>query len=208
MHKPNKNVASGFWRLDEERPWLTEGSVYFIAKYINRSHNVLEFGAGASTVFFARRSKRVISFESGGYSVRLQNVQRSADWFQKLRDKFNQLKLNNVELYLLQGYPKSAIVYAHVLKSLPDDHFHWVLIDGANRNLCIDKSRNKLVSGGYMIIDNYDHIPAAKLISSMAVFMKDVYCTDLIKDLLRDWKEFRFDEEGWPGLGTLIFRKP
>lgn len=206
--KQVSNKDSGFWRLDKELPWLTEGSVSFIEKNINKSQNVLEFGAGASTVFFAKRAKAVISFESGGYSVRLQNVQRSADWFQKLSVKLKQLKLNNVQLYLLQGYPKSATLYAHVLNSLPNEHFHWVLVDGANRNLCIDKSRDKLVSGGYMIIDNYDHIPPKKFITSMKAFMRDEYCTDLIKDLLRDWEEFRFDEEGWPGLGTIIFQKP
>ncbi len=207
MQKKNRN-APGFWRLDEECPWLIENSVKFIQENINKSHNVLEFGAGASTVFFARRANKVISFESGGYSVRLGNVDRSAVWFQRLSAKFRQLKLNNVELYLLQGYPRSATVYTHVLNSLPNEHFHWILVDGANRKLCIDRGRDKLVSGGYMIIDNYDHIPAAKLISSMPVFMRDEYCADLIKDLLGGWKEFKFDEEGYSGLGTAIYQKP
>ena len=208
MQLRKSDKTPGFWRLDKERPWLTEGSVNFITEHINQSHNVLEFGAGASTVFFARRAKRVISFESGGYSVRLQNVQRSVDWFLQLRVKLNKLKLHNVELYLLQGHPKSSILYSRLIQALPDEHFHWVLVDGANRNLCIDRTRKKLVSGGYMIIDNYDHIPAAKLISSMEVFMREEYCTPLLESLFKDWQEFRFDEPEWPGKGTVIFQKP
>ena len=206
--KKKKKKFGGAWRLEEEVPWLTKKSVEFIKKNIDKSHNVLEFGAGASTIFFARNCNQVVSFESGGYSVRRNNVNRSALWYLRLVEKLKKFKITNVELYLLQGYPQSSRVYARVIDSLPDNAFHWALVDGANRNMCIKKSVDKLVSGGYLIIDNYDHIPPKKFINSMEVFMKDEYCLETMKILLSDWKVFKFDEDGWPGLGTIIFQKP
>ena len=198
---------SGEWRLDKELPWLTKGSIGFIEQHIKKQDMVLEFGSGASTLFFARRARKVISFESGGYSIRHGTIDRSVNWYKKLAQRLQKGKIHNVELYLLQGYPRSAIVDRHVLPSLPDNLFDWVLVDGANRVLCIDLSRDKLKSGGYMIIDNYDHIPPAKVIKNMQQYMKHEYCMEAIKKYLDGWQEFRYAEEGWGG-GTTILQKP
>lgn len=55
----------------------------------------MEFGSGASTIFFARRSKKVISFESGGYSTRKGNLERSLEWYKNLTNK---LKFNDIKI--------------------------------------------------------------------------------------------------------------
>ena len=157
---------AGEWRLDKELPWLTKGSIGFIEQHIKKQDMVLEFGSGASTLFFARRAQKVISFESGGYSIRHGVIDRSVTWFKKLSQRLKKNHLINVELYLIQGYPRSAIPYKYIINSLPDKYFDWVLVDGANRVLCIDMCRDKLKSGGYMIIDNYDHTPPAKIIKN------------------------------------------
>lgn len=203
-----KKKFAGFWRLEDESPWLTKDSINFIRKNIKKTHNVLEFGSGASTIFFAKHCKKIISFESGGYSVRLNNLKRSFDWYKLLTKKIENLKISNVELYLVHGYPQSSILYKHILSSLPNNFFHWVLVDGTNRRLCIEKSIEKLVNGGYLIIDNYDHIPEKKHISSFDLFMKNEYCLQTMNELLGGWKLFKFDEDDWPGKGTIIFKKP
>jgi hypothetical protein len=205
-----KKKFGGPWRLDEEDPlpWLTKESIKFIEKNMKKSDNVLEFGSGASTIFFSKRSNKVISFESGGYSVQVKNLKRSLTWFNILSEKMKKFNITNVELYLLQGYPQSSIVYSHVLDSLLDNSFNWVLIDGGNRNLCIEKGIEKLVRGGYLIIDNYDHTPKRRHITSVKLFKKNEQCLETMNTLLNGWECFKFDEKEWPGLGTIIFKKP
>jgi len=206
--KNKKKKFGGVWRLEEEVPWLTKKSVEFIQKNITKHHNVLEFGSGASTIFFARNCNKVISFESGGYSVRVNNLNRSLLWYQRLIEKMEKFKIKNVELYLIQGYPASSIVYDHILNSLPNDFFNWVLVDGSNRNLCIERGIEKLVIGGYLIIDNYDHLPEKKFLTDMKLYMKNEYCIETMDKLLDGWERFKFDQKDWPGLGTIIFKKP
>lgn len=179
----------GPWRITQELPWLTQGSVRFIEEHIDRSHSVLEFGSGGSTVFFARRAKEVISFESGGPDRKTDTLAESNRWYKLLVEKLHGSKINNVQLYLLHAYPESELLYSYILGSLPDEHFHWILIDGAYRNLCIEHSKNKLISGGYMIIDNYGNWEHS--------------------ELLHDWQSFPFDHASWKNSkGTLILQKP
>lgn len=204
-----KKKGGGIWRLKEEAaPFITEGSIKFIEKRIKKTDNVLEFGSGGSTVYFAKKANKVISFESGGYIVRKRKLPRSLEWYTNIVKKLKELKLNNVELYLLQAYPNSEILYNHVLNSLPDNYFNWVFIDGANRKLCVDKTRSKLVRGGYMVIDNYDHIPPNNTMTSKEVYMKYEYVGKMMNELLKDWKSFTYDEPDWAGKGTIIFEKP
>jgi len=206
--KDKKAGGAGFWRLEEELPWLTKNSVEFIKKYMSKEHMVLEFGAGASTVFFSKYARKVYSFESGGYSTRKGNLDRSLDWFKQLSVKFKNSGVDNVELYLLQGYPNSEVLYDRLISSFTDSFFDWVLVDGANRNLCIDKTRSKLKPGGCMIIDNYTHECPPRFLTDVKLHREKEYCVEVIKELLSEWEEFVFDEPGWAGSGTIIFKKP
>ncbi len=180
--------ADGPWRIEQELPWLTLDSVEFIGKNINKSHNVLEFGSGGSTMFFARRAKRVVSFESGGNNKQIDIAAQSYEWYKRLAEKLHEHNINNVELHLLHSYPNTNTLYDYVFGSLPEKYFHWLLVDGAHRNQCVMKGRSKLVSGGYMIIDNYGWLKNMKL--------------------FRYWKALKFDHKDWNGKGTLILRKP
>lgn len=54
----NKSFFKG-----EHWPWLTFPAIDFLETLILEKLNVLEFGAGASTLYFAKRSNKVISYE-------------------------------------------------------------------------------------------------------------------------------------------------
>jgi len=204
-----KKVQGGLKRLYEEMPpFITKDSIKFIENNIKDTDNVLEFGAGGSTVYFAKHAKKVVSFESGGYIVRPRKLPRSVEWYSAVVKFLEQKKLNNVELYLLQAYPESGVLYERIINSFPDEYFNWVFIDGANRKLCLDITRKKLASGGYMVIDNYDHIPPPNGVTSMKVLMKYEYIGDCLDEYLKGWESKYFDEEGWAGKGTVIFKKP
>lgn len=202
--------GGGFWRLNKEAPpFITKESVKFIEKRIKPEDNVLEFGSGGSTVWFARRANKVVSFESGGYIIRPNKFNRSLDWYLRLKKKMTKEKIENVELYLLHSYPRTSVVYERLINSFPDEYFKWVFIDGTHRNLCIDLCRSKIIKDGFMIIDNYDHIPkmSKKDKGNMKRYMEFEHCMTSIRDLLGDWEKHVFDEDGWAGDGTIIFRK-
>lgn len=193
----------GPWRVDEELPWLTKDSVRFIEKHIKKSHKVLEFGSGGSTIFFARRASEVISFESGGHSIKEVGPEHALRWYTILTDKLRASNIKNVELYLLHSYPHLSAVHNRLLDALPDNYFNWVLVDGGCRRLCTVKGKDKLISGGYLIIDNY-----ASKGQKVPAFLQYEYCLDYVKKALNNWKRLEFDQVGWGGKGTLILQKP
>ena len=200
--------GGGRWRLEEEQPpFITTGSVKFIEKRIRKNHNVLEFGSGGSTIWFSKYANHVVSFESGGYVVRSNRLDRSIEWFKKLRRSINKNKYNNIDLYLLHSHPASEDLYKRIISSFDDEYFHWVFIDGGFRKACLDYTRSKIAKGGFMIIDNYDHMPPKKTMTSVSDFMKYEFIGDCLDDYLDGWKSFYFDEDGWDGKGTAIFRK-
>lgn len=50
--------------LNSGTPWLTEGAKSWLARNISCNDKVLEFGAGRSTIFFARQAARVTTVEA------------------------------------------------------------------------------------------------------------------------------------------------
>ena len=78
-----------------------------------------------------------------------------------------------------------------------------VLVDGGCRKLTTIKGKDKLIGGGYLIIDNYTSRRQNK-----PAFIRHEYCMDYVEKVLSDWKRFEFDQEDWGGKGTLILQKP
>lgn len=60
LHQYQKGQVRWF---NSGTPWLTEGAKSWLARNISCNDKVLEFGAGRSTIFFARQSARVTTVE-------------------------------------------------------------------------------------------------------------------------------------------------
>ena len=58
-------------------PWLTPGCIRRLEELLRPYHVVLEMGSGGSTVFFSKRTKKVISIEP------------NKDWFQKVSSELS-----------------------------------------------------------------------------------------------------------------------
>ena len=54
-------------------PWFTYPSIDFLDKRLNKNLNVFEFGSGNSSLFFAKRVRKVIS------------VEHNMQWFNKIK---------------------------------------------------------------------------------------------------------------------------
>jgi predicted O-methyltransferase YrrM len=124
--------------MDLEIPWITPEAVHSLFLFVKPYHTVLEFGAGGSTLFFAKRAKEVLSFETLPL------------WYNKMAEKLGSFS-TNVELHLVSTIEEC-------IKTIGPKKFDVILVD-----IC-DISRYDLAKmaigmvnpGGIIVVDNYD----------------------------------------------------
>jgi len=121
----------------EGKPFLVKGAVDFLETVVNKESVVLEIGSGSSTIWFAERAGRVISFESDKV------------WFQLVWDELTAKELNNTVVYL--GDDMTVLD--------PNDRFDICLIDGesGSRVAFTKKTLPLMKPGGYFVFDNTQH---------------------------------------------------
>ncbi|MDB9306649.1 glycosyltransferase [Nodularia spumigena CS-591/12] len=117
-------------------PWYTYPAIEFIEDKIKHDSIVFEFGGGQSTLWWSQRVKQVISIES------------DEGWFNQI----NQQMPPNVNLNLQSDEKK----YADCILAYPDKYFDVIIVDGINRNGCLENSLAKLKENGLLIFDNTD----------------------------------------------------
>jgi len=128
--------------LDGYIPWFTYPAIEALKPWDLSEKNVLEYGSGYSTLFWARRTKHVVSIE------------HDSKWYQKVLT----LVPANVDLRLrsLHEYPEI------------EGQYDIVVVDGyahsRMRYRCAVASLPHLNAGGVMIVDNSDWLPATCLL--------------------------------------------
>ncbi len=122
-------------------PWLTRESVAILNEWLKPGHAVIEFGSGGSTVFFAARCERVISYE------------HDVAWNRKVHARLARRGFRHVETHRFEvDDPR----YWNSVCSLPDESVDLVLIDGRRRAECAWNALPKIKPGGLLVIDNAD----------------------------------------------------
>src|SRR4051812_40445225 len=58
------NLLNGKTPLDLEIPWFSYAAIDFLETFLRPHMTVCEYGSGGSTIFFAKRTKSVVSIES------------------------------------------------------------------------------------------------------------------------------------------------
>jgi len=137
----------------EPIPWLTYPFIDFIQDRLNKDLSIFEFGAGNSSIYFAKKSKSVIS------------VEHSPEWYKiiKSNDKY---KYENLDIRLVEipdemkekGYHTMAFTnteneYVYSLKNT-GKKYNVVVVDGLFRNSCIMHSLDSLTDDGIIFLDN------------------------------------------------------
>ena len=122
-------------------PDMRESNFKFIEKYLGKDKNLLEFGSGGSTVYFAKKVKKLIAVEHDPY------------WVQKVSENLKEQDIENVSLiyapanqpFELGETPKTQrqiefydyIRAPEVIKkNIPDFSYDVVFIDGRARIEC------------------------------------------------------------------------
>ncbi len=118
-------------------PWYTYPFLDFVSDWNTASWEILEFGSGQSTLYWAARAARVIAFEN------------KAAWLAEMSAKVPA----NVEL---QAFPDTATLDRLPGLSIKPD---LVIIDGFQREACAIKSLEAFGTQPLYVLDNADWFP-------------------------------------------------
>lgn len=133
------SISSLFGVNFRTEPWLTESAISFLDQYLSLHPEaiILEFGSGASTLWFAERTPH------------LHSVEHSDRYYAYVSRRLKKdEKYHHVEYYLL------PCPYYGICDQFPDEYFDLILVDGRNRKGCIAQSIAKLKTGGVLMLDN------------------------------------------------------
>lgn len=145
------------------RPWTSQASILFFDKALTKEMVGLEYGSGRSTVYFARKLKKLVSIEhyEGWYNKVIQELDKegitNVDYYLIAKqDTPDFIEETEIEFSKLNGNePRNHYAnYYNKVNEYPDDHFDFVLIDGRARVNCGLNAMKKLKSGGIFVLDN------------------------------------------------------
>jgi len=121
----------------EPIPWFTYPAIDFIKQLDLRNLSVFEYGSGYSTLFWAKRTKRVLSVET------------EKEWAEEI----SALAPPNAELIFT-----NRAIEAYANQILERGIFDIIVIDGTgdSRLRCCRIAPKHLASGGFIVLDNSD----------------------------------------------------
>lgn len=133
--------------IEKSKPWLVPDSIIFIEAVLDEGFSILEAGAGASTVWFAKRAASVLSFE------------HDKSWYDNVKETINHHGIKNVDLRHEPKYPKKGLDISGL--------FDVILIDGRGRIKTMMSVLRNLRLGGYIILDNAERPRYRPLMKTM-----------------------------------------
>jgi len=115
-------------------PWLTYSFLDFLEGRLHKGLTLYEYGAGNSTLFFA---KQVASVRS---------IEHNEEWYRIIQNNLP----DNVNIHYI---PLGDGAYQNAISS-EEQSFDVVLVDGRERVACIKNAVNKLKENGVIILDD------------------------------------------------------
>lgn len=141
-------------RHHPDHPWLAPGAISWLVGALRPEMIAFEWGSGRSTLWFARRVKRLTSIES------------DPAWFDQVDRQVRDAGLSNVDLRHIPLDHAEADTYRAdysplpanpaAIASVPDESLDLVIVDGWYRPVCARAAIPKLKPGGLLLIDNTD----------------------------------------------------
>ena len=113
-----------------ELPWMTYSCINFLDGRVEDTR-IFEYGSGNSTVWFGNRASEVVA------------VEHNEAWYRRVKDSMPR----NASLYHV---PEDS--YAASIKS--KGPFDMIVIDGIDRNQCIEAAINELSGSGVILLDD------------------------------------------------------
>jgi len=133
-------IKRKYLKIYPSLPWIPFSASQRLNEVIRPDWNILEIGAGMSTIWLAQRCNTLVSFEA------------DLDWFNNLKNQIGQKAINNIDL----RYEWKAEKMSN-FDEFPDNYFNLIYIDGGPRELCCVNAISKIKQGGYIYLDNSDN---------------------------------------------------
>lgn len=138
----------------EELPLYTYPAIEYLAQFDFSTKRIFEYGSGASTIFWMKRAKEVIS------------VENHREWIEKLKPRLR----DNVRILAAEGDEFPGKIREC------DGQFDVIVVDGAGyRYDCAAEAIGKLADGGIIILDNSDwHFNTAAMLKKSGLLQVDM----------------------------------
>lgn len=135
-HSKSKIIGESIDAQENPIPWFTYPAIDYINQIDLRDKNMLEWGSGNSSRYFADKVQQLYS------------VEHNKDWYKKILN----LKLKNHTIqHAENNYVEEPVQFSTL--------FDLILIDGIQRESCARMALKLLKSGGLIILDNSDRHP-------------------------------------------------
>jgi len=148
------------------RPWITYPAARFLEGLLSRDTRVFEYGAGGSTLFFAKRVGELVTVEHDRLwlekTAARMRQRRGVRWQAQLHVPVaatapRRLPASDPEAYASTAPEFEGMSfrdYAAAIERYADNYFDIVLIDGRARPSCFRHAIAKVKFGGYVVLDN------------------------------------------------------
>ena len=119
-------------------PWYTYPAIEYLSQFNYDDKQILEFGCGYSSLFWAKRAKKVTSIED------------NLNWFDKWKKEFNEPNLDI--RWRDEGEIYEQAAFEDGIK------YDVIVVDGKRRFQCAEAAVKALNDGGMIILDDSDRI--------------------------------------------------
>ncbi len=140
-------------------PWMPYSLIKYLEKELKASDLVFEYGFGTSSIFFAKRVKKVISVES------------NKKWHEVMTEMVSEQGVCNIETVLmpdaLENTKYENLVRNFSETTLPDPGFDWIVIDSLKRAKCTTNATLALKKGGKILLDDAQRLNYKKIYDFM-----------------------------------------
>lgn len=196
----NKTNLILYQRRYPDHPWLTQQANSILSTLLKKTDVALEWGAGRSTIWLARRVKQLTS------------VENDENWYKWVSTKLMEANITNVTLYLHKinkGHEEPIeSPYVQVVNNFNKESLDMVLIDGKYRDVCANMVLDKICPGGIIIVDNvnrllpHNSIAPASIPSNLLPKSKE---WAIFLDRVANWRKIWTSNGVWD---TAIWIKP
>ena len=123
-------------------PWYTYPAIEYLSQFDYSDKTIFEFGTGYSSMYWAKRAKKVISIED------------KPEWFEKFAKEFQAPNWQMRYCDEKQGYEN--MIFAD------DEKYDVIVVDGKRRAECAETAIKALKAGGMIILDDSDRVNTSK----------------------------------------------
>ena len=136
----NRLAIIVYSRRNPHHPWLTPIANKILESYLKKTDQMLEFGSGRSTLWFAERVGHLTS------------VEHNQEWYDKVKKSLDDRKFSNVDYFHADAGDGEAESfdepYVVVADKFADASLDAVLVDGVCRGHCAIAVIDKIRPGG------------------------------------------------------------